>query len=76
MRTSREAWTQRLTQAGFVVHPAVTKKVDLVMAEDEDSLSGKARKARKYGIPILSEVQKENYLTGNRTDDMAVRGVK
>ena len=76
MRTSREAWTQRLTQAGFVVHPAVTKKVDLVIAEDEDSLSGKARKARKYGIPILSEVQMENYLAGNRTDDMAVRGVK
>jgi DNA polymerase III subunit epsilon len=31
------------------------KKVKLVVAADPDSLSGKARKARDYGITIVSE---------------------
>ena len=34
---------------------AVTRKVKLVAAADPDSLSGKARKARDYGIPIVDE---------------------
>lgn len=75
MRVSREVWTQRLSQAGYVVHPAVTKKVDLVVAEDVDSLSGKAQKARKYGIPILSEDQMESFLASGRTSDRAAQGV-
>jgi DNA polymerase-3 subunit epsilon len=33
----------------------VTKKVKLVVAADPDSLSGKARKARDYGIPVVGE---------------------
>lgn len=33
----------------------MTKKVTLVVAADPDSLSGKAKKARDYGIPIVSE---------------------
>ncbi|MGO4103389.1 hypothetical protein AB4Y63_05505 [Leifsonia sp. YAF41] len=33
----------------------MTKKVKLVVAADLDSLSGKARKARDYGIPVVSE---------------------
>jgi DNA polymerase-3 subunit epsilon len=32
----------------------VTKKVRLVVAADTDSLSGKAKKARGYGIPVMS----------------------
>ncbi|UUT36001.1 hypothetical protein L2X98_23115 [Microbacterium elymi] len=38
-----------------MTHPTVTKRVALVAAADPDSLSGKARKARDYGIPIVSE---------------------
>lgn len=34
---------------------AVTKKVKLVVVADPDSLSGKARKAADYGIPIVTE---------------------
>lgn len=34
---------------------AITKKVKLLVAADVDSLSGKARKARQYGIPIVGE---------------------
>lgn len=37
------------------MHGAVTKKVKLVVAADPDSLSGKARKARDYGIPVVTE---------------------
>jgi DNA polymerase-3 subunit epsilon len=33
----------------------VTKKVALLVAADPDSLSGKAREARDYGIPIVGE---------------------
>ena len=44
-----------LESAGFMSHPAVTKKVKLLVAADPDSLSGKARKARSYGIPVVGE---------------------
>lgn len=44
-----------LRSAGFVPHPAVTKTVRLLVAADPDSLSGKAKKARSYGIPVVGE---------------------
>lgn len=44
-----------LTAAGYRVAGAVSKKVSLVVAADPDSLSGKARKAREYGIPVVAE---------------------
>lgn len=55
MARSREHWQCELRERGFVPWDAVTKKVKLVAAADPDSLSGKARKARDYGIPIVSE---------------------
>ena len=51
----RDEWHGDLTQRGFVPWSAVTKKVKLLAAADPDSLSGKARKARDYGIPIVGE---------------------
>ena len=48
-----------LRAAGFVPHPAITKAVKLLVAADPDSLSGKAKKARSYGIPVVGE----RYLT-------------
>lgn len=54
MNEPRELWMQRATEHGFVAHPAVTKKVRLVVSADADSPSGKAKKARGYGIPIIS----------------------
>lgn len=54
MAEPREVWMQRAADHGFVPHPAVTKKVRLVVAADPDSPSGKARKARGYNIPIMS----------------------
>ncbi|TFB84113.1 DUF2510 domain-containing protein [Cryobacterium algoricola] len=55
MRRSREAWTIDLQARGYIAGGCISKKVKLVAAADPDSLSGKARKARDYGITIVSE---------------------
>ncbi|MGN6125764.1 MAG: exonuclease domain-containing protein [Humibacter sp.] len=55
MVRAREAWEAELRGRGYLPHPTVTKKVKLVVAADPDSLSGKAKKARDYGIPVVSE---------------------
>lgn len=55
MRRPREDWQQALEAAGFLAPSGLTKKTDVLVAADPDSLSGKAKKARQYGIPIVSE---------------------
>lgn len=55
MVRARADWHSDLAARGFVPKPAITKRITLVVAADPDSLSGKARKARDYGIPIVSE---------------------
>ena len=55
MNEPREVWEQRALAAGLVVGKSVTKRTVLVVAGDPDSLSGKARKARDYRIPIVTE---------------------
>lgn len=50
----REVWTARATEAGLDVG-GVTKRSVLVVAADPDSLSGKAKKARALGIPVVTE---------------------
>ncbi|WDH78806.1 exonuclease domain-containing protein [Microbacterium esteraromaticum] len=55
MTRPRSEWEAALQDRGFTCHPTVTKKVALVVAADPDSLSGKAKKARDYGIPIVGE---------------------
>ena len=55
MSVPRPVWEKRAEAAGLVPRSAVTKKVKLVVAADPDSLSGKARKATDYGIPIVTE---------------------
>lgn len=54
MEGGRDTWEARARGAGFVPHPGVTKRVRLVVSADPDSLSGKAKKAREYGIPIVT----------------------
>lgn len=41
--------------AGLIVQNGVTKSLDLLVTADPDSLSGKARTARRYGTRIVSE---------------------
>lgn len=55
MRRERPEWERAATDAGLSVHPAITKKVKLLVAADPDTLSGKGRKARHYGIPVITE---------------------
>lgn len=55
MSRDRESIEADLVAAGFVPHPAITKAVKLLVAADPDSLSGKAKKARSYGIPVVGE---------------------
>lgn len=55
MRRSRDAIEADLARLGVPTARAVTKKTTLVIAADVDSLSGKAKKAKQYGIPIASE---------------------
>lgn len=43
------------TNAGLVVASNVTKKLDVLVVADPDSLSGKAQKARTYGTRIIAE---------------------
>jgi DNA polymerase-3 subunit epsilon len=52
---SRETLEIIAKNAGHIPVSSVTKKTcDLLVAADKSSLSGKAKKARDYGIPVIS----------------------
>lgn len=55
MSLPRAVWEERVTQAGLTVGDSVTKKTKLLVAADPDSLSSKAKKARQYRIPVVTE---------------------
>lgn len=55
MALPRAEWERRVLAAGLLCGDGVTKKTKLLVAADPDSLSGKARKANAYGIPIVTE---------------------
>ena len=52
---SRKLAEELATKAGLVATDSVTKKLDLLVVADPHSQSGKAAKARKYGVRILHE---------------------
>lgn len=54
MRRPRSEWEAELDQRGFGVG-ALTRRTRVLVAADPDSTSGKAKKAREYGIPIVNE---------------------
>lgn len=58
MTRPRDELATILEALGYQVGNTVTKKTALLVAADPDSLSGKAAKARKNGIPVVGE----NYL--------------
>lgn len=64
MTKSRDIWHEELIARGYMPWSAVTKKVKIVVAADPDSLSGKARKARDYGIPVVGESWLVDVLAG------------
>jgi DNA polymerase-3 subunit epsilon len=44
-------------EKGINITDSLTKKVDLLVVADPHTQSGKAQKARKYGIPLMEEFQ-------------------
>lgn len=42
-------------EKGMLVQNTCTKKLDMLVVADPDSMSGKAEKARKYGVRIIAE---------------------
>jgi DNA polymerase-3 subunit epsilon len=60
----REVWEQWATAVGLVAAHSVTKRTRLVVAADPDTLSGKARKARDYRIPIVDIATFQRLATG------------
>ncbi len=51
---SRDELHRVAERSGLVPASSVTKRLDLLVAADPHSASGKAKKARAYGIPMLS----------------------
>jgi DNA polymerase-3 subunit epsilon len=54
-RLDRTAQELLAARAGLVVAPRVTKKLDLLVLADPNSLSGKAGKAADYGVRRIAE---------------------
>lgn len=53
MDQPRDVWERCAEAMGLTVADRVTKKTRLLVAADPDSMSGKARQAQKYRIPII-----------------------
>lgn len=62
MAIDRPEWEARAQAAGLSTG-GITKKAQLLVASDPNSFSGKANKARSYGIPIVSEPAFDGLLT-------------
>ena len=52
---SREMAANKAIRAGLIVTESVTKKLDLLVVADPLTQSGKAKKARQYGVRIMQE---------------------
>jgi DNA polymerase III subunit epsilon len=55
MHAPRDVWIDRAAECGLVSQGYVTKATRLLVAADPFTLSGKARRARAYRVPIVSE---------------------
>lgn len=49
----RELWEERARAAGLTVGRGVTRTTRLLVAADPDTMSGKARQARRHRVPII-----------------------
>lgn len=64
MQPPRWEWEDQARAAGLQVGDSVTKKTRLLVAADPDSMSGKAKKARQYGVPIVHPTAYKRMLDG------------
>ncbi len=53
--SNRPIWERKAVKAGLVPKSSVSRKTTVLVAEDPDSLSSKARAAADYGIPIITQ---------------------
>lgn len=58
MNRGRDEWVSLITAAGLA-SGGISKSTRLLVAADPDSQSGKAAKARQYGIPVVGEASFE-----------------
>ena len=70
-RATRERATQIAQEHGMIVVKGVTKKLDMLVLADPDSMSGKAKKARQYGTRLVAEPVFSEH--GRRPDRRIVR---
>ncbi|MCW3817727.1 exonuclease domain-containing protein [Micromonospora sp. DR5-3] len=63
MQPPRWEWEEEARAAGLQVGDNVTKKTRLLVAADPDTMSGKAKKAHQYGIPIVHPTAYKRMLT-------------
>jgi DNA polymerase-3 subunit epsilon len=68
MKRDRHDWVAAIVGAGLS-SGGVTKSTRVVVAADPDSLSGKAAKARAYGVPLISEDAFERMFTQYQVAD-------
>jgi DNA polymerase III subunit epsilon len=73
MQPPREEWQSDAVAAGLRAEDHVTTRTKLLVAADPDSMSGKAKKARQYGIPIVHTSAYLNMLATLRVPTQAGR---
>ncbi len=54
-RASRSLAQRLAAEAGMIVKKNVSKKLDILVLADPDSMSGKARRARQLGVRLVAE---------------------
>ena len=64
MSKPREYYEQVLRDQGMIAVDAVTSRARLLVATDPEESSGRVRKARQYGIPVVTEEQLMGALVG------------
>ncbi|MEU9742227.1 exonuclease domain-containing protein [Micromonospora chersina] len=64
MEPPRWEWEEQARAAGLQVGNTVTKKTRLLVAADPDTMSGKAKKAHQYSIPIVHPTAYHKLLAG------------
>jgi DNA polymerase-3 subunit epsilon len=67
MTPPREIWESDAVANGLAVSGNVTKRTRLLIAADPDSMSGKAKKARQYDIPIVHPTAYQDMLATLKT---------
>lgn len=55
MEHSRSELSERCARAGLNIKTGVTKDLDILVVADANSMSGKAKKARNYGVRMVAE---------------------